>query len=106
MERVLLFVGGALLGSIATMIVMFESQRDDLQVIFSLPESTFIENPGDFHNIGPQYPWINWLRSRTHFNAEGVVIVGYDALLAAVEEVDAVLGELHALQEEDNVDIE
>ena len=60
-----------------------------------------ITDPGPLPNIdNPSNPNLHWLASRTHFNTNGTVIVGYDMFLAAVREVDRMAGELQACREE------
>ncbi len=56
-----------------------------------LEEAEIVES-GPYENIEAlpweEYTWIHWLVSRTSFNNNGLVILGYDAFETAVREVD------------------
>lgn len=58
-------------------------------------DSEIVDPSPHFENLqGKHGSWLQWLETRTRFNSNGHVIVGYDAYFSAVAEVDEVLGEL------------
>ena len=61
-----------------------------------------VVRPEPWNRIDPQdHPWLHWLESRTHFrNEHGSVVVGHEALVAAVNAVGSMIEENEQLRAE------
>ena len=91
---VILIAGSFVAGyNVAMILTKHQGNAEPIeQEAHGLAATSTIVDPGEFDNISYDFPNIHWLSTRTRFNNNGMVIVGYDMLLSSVQEIDRVLG--------------